>query len=127
MAKYTFNLKFKHHNYEYKYSLDLQPYQENMPEQIFNLKLREEIRQELQKQISCRINDINLNCMIKTWIQDIKEGYRDSSITIELPVLIQSNINNCNKTATRELLALINPDISDVEPMTGALPPLSFC
>lgn len=126
MAKYTLLMKIKDSNDEVKYSLDLQPDQENTPEQFLNPGLREKIRSELQRQSSYRINDINFKKIINTWIQDIKEGYRDSTICLDLPLLIQSNIDKLNETGNQEVPALISPDISDVEPQIGALPPLIF-
>lgn len=126
MAKYTLIIRIKDSNDEIKYSLDLQPHHENTPEQFFNPGLREKIRADLQKQSSYRINDINITKIITTWIQDIKEGYRDSSISLNLPLLIQSNIENLNEPGNQELPALISPAISGVEPQIGALPPLIF-
>lgn len=126
MAKYTLLMKIKDSNDEIKYSLDLHPDQENTPEQFFNPGVREKIRSELQRESSYRINDIELKKIINTWIGDIKEGYRDSSICLDLPLLIQSNIDKLNETGNQEVPALISPDISDVEPQIGALPPVIF-
>ena len=127
MVKYTFILKSKGSNSEVKYTLDLQPLQENNPDQFFNSEVREKIRADLQMQSSHRINDINLKQIINIWIQDIKEGYRDSTIFLNLPLLIESNIDKLDERGNQELPTLISPDMTDVEPQIGALPPLSFC
>lgn len=127
MVKYTFILKIKGSNSEVKYTLDLQPHHENNPDQFFNPELREKIRVDLQMQSSYRINDINLKELINIWIQDIKEGYRDSTIYLNLPLLIESNIDKLDERGNQELPTLISPDMTDVEPQIGALPPLSFC
>ena len=127
MVKYTFILKIKASNSEVKYTLDLQPHQENNPEQFFNLELCEKIRASLQMQSLYRINDIDLKQLINIWIQDIKEGYRDSTICLNLPLLIESNLDKLAERGNQELPTLISPDMTDVEPQIGALPPLIFC
>lgn len=126
MVNYTLGLKLKNSNEEYKYALLLTPQQENNPEQIFALDIRESMRKNLQMQSSCKINDFHLNQMIKTWIEDIKEGYRDSTITLDLPLLIAENISRLNETGNQEIPALIHPDLSSIEPCFGMLPPLIF-
>lgn len=126
MTKYTLTLKNKDSQDEYKYALDLNSAQENNPEQIFKLEIRESIRNTLQKQSSCKISDAHLNRMITNWTQDIKEGYRDSLIQLDLPSLLMANIGNLQEMGNQEIPALIEPNISDIEPCGGMLPPLIF-
>ena len=126
MTKYTLTLKNKGSQDEYKYVLDLNSAQENNPEQIFKLETRETIRNNLQKQSSCKISDAHLNRMITNWIQDIKEGYRDSLIQLDLPSLLMENIANLQERGNQEIPALIEPNISEIEPCMGMLPPLIF-
>ncbi len=126
MVKYTFALRIKEFHEEYKYVLNLTPQQENNPEQVFNTEIRESLRKNLQMQSSCKINDLHLIKMITTWIQDIKEGYRDSAITLDLPLLIVENISKLHETGNQELPVLITPELSNIEPCFGMLPPLVF-
>lgn len=126
MTKYTLVLKIKDSQDEYKYALDLNSAQENNPEHIFKLEIRENIRTTLQKQSSCKISDAHLNRMITNWVQDIKEGYRDSLIQLDLPSLLLANIANLQETGNQEIPALIEPNISEIEPCGGMLPPLIF-
>lgn len=126
MTKYTLVLKIKDSQDEYKYALDLNSAQENNPEQIFKLEIRESIRNNLQKQSSCKISDSHLNRMVTNWIQDIKEGYRDSLIQLDLPSLLMANIANLQESGNQEIPALIEPNILDIEPCVGMLPPLIF-
>ena len=126
MTKYTLTLKNKDSQDEYKYALDLNSAQENNPEQIFKLEIRESIRNTLQKQSSCKISDAHLNRMITNWTRDIKEGYRDSLIQLDLPSLLMANIGNLQEMGNQEIPALIEPNISDIEPCGGMLPPLIF-
>lgn len=126
MTKYTLVLKITDSQDEYKYALDLNSAQENNPEQAFKLEIRESIRNNLQKQSSCKISDVHLNRMITTWIQDIKEGYRDSLIQLDLPSLLMTNIANLQETGNQEIPALFEPNLSDLEPCMGMLPPLIF-
>ena len=126
MTKYTLTLKNKDSQDEYKYVLDLNSAQENNPEQIFKLETRETIRNNLQKQSSCKISDAHLNRMITNWTQDIKEGYRDSLIQLDLPSLLMENIANLQERGNQEIPALIESNISEIEPCMGMLPPLIF-
>lgn len=126
MTKYTLTLKNTDSQDEYNYALDLNSSQENNPEQIFKLEIRESIRNTLQKQSSCKISDSHLNRMITNWTQDIKEGYRDSLIQLDLPSLLMANIANLQDAGNQEIPALIEPNISDIEPCGGMLPPLIF-
>ncbi len=126
MVKYTFALKLKDSNEEYSYALSLTSQQENNPESVFNNEIRESMRTNLQTQSYCKINDFHLNKMITTWIQDIKEGYRDSTITLDLSLLIRENISKLNETGNQEIPALMTPDLSNIEPSFGMLPPLIF-
>jgi hypothetical protein len=126
MTKYALILKTQDSQNEYRYVLDLNPIQENNPEQVFNLKIRESLRNNLQKQSLCKINDTYLNRAIANWIQDIKEGYRDSLITLDLPSLLATNLSNLQETGNQKIPALIEPSISDIEPCGGMLPLLLF-
>ncbi|WP_066381230.1 MULTISPECIES: hypothetical protein [unclassified Anabaena] len=126
MVKYTFSLRVKGLDEQYMYSLDLNPTQENMPEQVFTSEIRENLRISLQNKSLCAIKDNHLYQIIQTWIEDIKEGYRDSSLTLNLPLLIESNIDKLNEPGFQELPAVISPDLFNIEPILGMLPPLNF-
>jgi hypothetical protein len=127
MVNYVFELKVKGSNDHYRYDLDLTINQENNPEQVFTTEIRESLRKNLQEQSLCTINDNHLNQIITTWMQDIKEGYRDSTISLDLPLIIESNINQLNDQGNQENPALISPSWSDIEPQLGMMPPLNFC
>ena len=127
MVKYKFSLKVTGSNEEYSYYLDLLPQQENNPEQVFTPQVRENLRINLQTQSLCAIKDHHLNQIIKTWVEDIKEGFRDSSKTLNLPLLIQSNIDQLQESGNQAIPAIITPNLLDIEPQLGMLPPLNFC
>lgn len=126
MVKYKFSLKIKGDVNEYSYVLDLNSSQEITPEKAFTPQIREDIRLNLQTQSLCAIKDSHLNKMIGTWIQDIKEGYRDSTLTLQLPLLAESGIDELGEAGNQEIPPLVNPDLSGIEPMFGMLPPLNF-
>ncbi len=126
MTKYKLTLKLKDSEDEHTYAIDLSAMQENNPEKIFEVENCEDIRNSLQKQSSCKITDTHLNQIIKHWIQDIKEGYRNSLIKLDLPSLLLANIANLRETGNQQIPALIEPDISEIEPCIGMLPPLIF-
>ncbi len=126
MTKYTLTLKIKDFENEYNYAIDLNAAQENYPEKIFKVETCEDIRSNLQKQSSCKITDSHLNQIIKHWIQDIKEGYRNSLIKLDLPSLLLANIANFQEAGNQQIPALIEPNILEIELCIGMLPPLIF-
>jgi len=126
MVKYTFSLKVKGSDQEYTYHLDLLSHQENQPQQAFTAQVRENMRIDLQNKSLCAIKDHHLNQIIQTWIQDIKEGFRDSNITLNLPLLIESNIDQLYEPGNQQIPSVISPDLLDIEPQLGMLPPLNF-
>ncbi|NET41636.1 hypothetical protein [Okeania sp. SIO2B3] len=126
MVEYSLTLTNKNTNQISRYILDLEEYYENQPASFFTPIVCNKIRNELQSQGSCHINDMYLQIIIKTWIQDIKEGYRDSNVVLDLPQINHRNINSLKESGNQEIPQLIYPDLSDVEPQIGALPPLDF-
>lgn len=126
MITYTFLLNIKGANTSGKYLLNLQPSQEDYPEQLFTHELRESMRRKLQKDSFCKINDVNLDQMINTWIRDIKEGFRETTMTLNLPSLLVEGINRLQEKGNQDLPAIIPPNLMDIEPQLGSLPPLNF-
>ena len=129
MVQYLFELKLEDSNTtqpSYSYSLDLNPLQEDNPSQIFTPEIRQSMRKTLQNKSSCRISDLNLNRIISAWIEDIREGYRRTQMALNLPLLIGDEINHLKEDGNRLLPELISPDLSNIEPQDGALPPLNF-
>ena len=127
MVQYSLTLTNKNTNQQYRYTIDLEQNYEDQAASFFTPIMSQKIRNELQSQSGCQINDTHLQIIIKTWIEDIKEGYRDSSIVLELPVINHQNIHQLTESGNQEIPPLINPDLSDVQPKIGALPPLDFC
>ncbi len=126
MVKYLFSLRVKGSPEEYRYDLDLQPHEENTPEKAFTPQRQEDIRASLQNQSLCAIKDHHLQQIIKTWSEDIKEGFRSSNITLNLPLLSQANLEQLSEPGNQEIPALVTPDLSGIEPLLGMLPPLVF-
>jgi len=126
MVKYSFSLRLKSTNDEYTYSINLDYAQENSPEKVFTKQVREDIRSHLQKESLCAIKENDLNLIVQTWIQDIREGERKSTLILNLPLLIESNIENLHEPGNQNIPAIINPNFAQMEPHTGMLPPLDF-
>ncbi|MGB3512405.1 MAG: hypothetical protein WBA93_24835 [Microcoleaceae cyanobacterium] len=126
MVKYSLTITNKNTNQQYRYTVDLEQFYENKPISFFTPIICNQIRNSLQSQSGCQINDMHLQRIIKTWIQDIKEGYRDSSLVLDLAVINHQNIHQPTESGNQEIPPLIYPDLSDVQPKTGALPPLNF-
>ena len=126
MVKYSLTLKNKNTNKEHRYAVDLKKNEENMPEQFFTSEVCDRLKIDLQKQSGCCINDNNLSSIVAHWIEDIKEGYRNSNIALDLPFLDPVNLDNFPASANRELPDLISPNLAEIEPKLGAIPPLDF-
>ncbi|NES08467.1 MAG: hypothetical protein F6K22_40485 [Okeania sp. SIO2F4] len=126
MVQYSLNITQKNTNQQYRYTVDLEQYYEDEPTFFFTPIVCNKIKNELESQSKCQINDMHLKTIIKTWIQDIKEGYRDCSLILDLPVTNHENIHNITELGNQEIPPLIYPEISNLEPKIGALPPLDF-
>jgi hypothetical protein len=126
MITYKFFLNLRDPPERYCFPLELTPVQEDNPESIFTASVRQAIQKKFQEDSSCAVRDNHLNQIINTWIEDIREGYRESSITLDLPLLIDCNIELIEETGNQELPSLFPPDLADIEPMMGVLPPLDL-
>lgn len=126
MVEYSLILTNKNTNQQSRYTLDLEKYYENNPSSFFTPIVCNQMRNELQNQSNCYINDTYLQIIIKTWIEDIKEGYRDSHILLDLPKINHQHINSFPESGNQDITQLMTPDLSDIEPKIGALPPLDF-
>ncbi|MBC6473164.1 MAG: hypothetical protein GDA48_10380 [Hormoscilla sp. GM102CHS1] len=124
MVKYTLRVKNQGSNEEYEWAIDLQKDLEDRPEWYFTQGECEIIRGELQRKSSCRINDSQMRRIVATWIEDIKEGYRHSELTLDLPLMSEGDMDNLQESGNQAIPGIIAPDLSEVEPQTGALPPL---
>ncbi|EGJ32560.1 MULTISPECIES: hypothetical protein [Moorena] len=122
MVNYTFILHINNIEDEYSYAINLDKSQEDNPDLFFPKSEREKLRNWFQEQSLYKINDDNLNKIIETWIKDIEEGFRDSSITMALPLLI----SQMKEAGNQEIPHPIYPDLSGIEPISGMLPPLNF-
>lgn len=127
MVEYTLKLKVEDQtDQECQYTIDLQARDEDYPERYFTPAVRDTIQRDLQRRSLCRISNANLNQIIKTWIQDIREGYRDSTIKINLSPAAIVDLDQLQDSGNQELPTLFRPDLTDIEPQGGVLPPLSF-
>jgi hypothetical protein len=126
MVKYTFYLKPQGSPEQYSYSLDLSVMEEDAPEKVFTPTIRENIRTTLQNLSLSAIKDYQLSQIIQSWIEDIREGYRFSSLSLNLGLLIDENIDQLRENGNQEIPPIVDPDISNIEPQAGVLPPLNF-
>lgn len=129
MVKYQVSLKIKDDpdpNEKYSYPLDLNLNQENHPQQIFTPEICQRMRDVLQNKSGCKIGTSHLNQIISAWIEDIREGYRNTTVILDLPLLIAANIKNVREGGHQEIPALLPPDLKEIEPQVGAFPTLIF-
>lgn len=102
------------------------PNLENNPDRLFDAAFREELRATLQHKTSCSINDINLEKIVRTWLEDIREGYRLTNLVLDLPPLEFEKIHQLQDDGDRSVPPLFPPDFSNIAPQGGALPSLTF-
>lgn len=125
--KYSFELKLKAvSDMVSHYGIDLSSFQESYPESYFTEVVCQEIRSSLQKQTNCLINEFQLKQIITTWIDDIKEGYRQTMMTLDLPNIFEAKCALLQESGNQQLPELFTPDLSGIEPQFGCLPPLDF-
>ncbi|MDJ0511366.1 MAG: hypothetical protein QNJ64_19245 [Crocosphaera sp.] len=108
----------------YQYPLELEQYHEDNPEKIFTPEACKTLKNYLEHKSSCTIREHHLNQMINTWIEDIAEGYRETSIHLDLPFLFEENVEKIQDLGNQELPNLFPPDLTGIEPSFGVLPSL---
>ncbi|MEB3827025.1 hypothetical protein [Phormidium sp. CCY1219] len=130
MVQYTLKLQTdpqSNGNDDVSHHLDLNTEEENQPERLFNrAEFREELRLILQQKTACSINDVHLEKIVKTWVEDIQEGYRSTRLTLDLPPIEFEKINRLQDPGERSIPDLFPPDFSQISPQGGAFPPLNF-
>jgi len=113
-------------NETYIYTLQLTPREEDYPEEAFTPSRCQQIQEQLEVESASKIDNSSLSRIVKTWVKDIREGFRESSITLDLPSLLESQIMDLHDDGNQEIPSLFPPDLSEIEPQYGAFPPLIF-
>ncbi len=127
MVEYQFRLEIAETKISYTCTRNLNEQEENEPKIFFTPQNREELRKELEKQSSCKITDNNLNKIINTWVEDIKDGFRESSLVLpNLTTMLEAEINNLEETGNQDKPTILEPNLASIEPKLGVLPPLKF-
>ena len=124
MVMYTIAVKSKEDNKLYNYSLDLNQNQEDNPPTIFTSEIITSMQRQLESQSLCKINSSQLQQIINAWIEDIREGYRNTQITLKIKSAREENLKLLQDRGNQELPNLIEPNLDGIEPTYGMLPPL---
>ncbi|MFM6138109.1 MAG: hypothetical protein ACKPCP_28875, partial [Sphaerospermopsis kisseleviana] len=125
-ARYNLTLELKDSQERRTYTATLNTTQENNPDLFFTPEVCQQIRSYFQNPTQRRINDENLKYILNTWIKDIKQGYRDTIISMILPLLSGANLEDLVEPGNYHLPLPSIPDLSAIEPQGGALPSLIF-
>jgi hypothetical protein len=112
---------------EYTYEIELKTEQRNNPLIFFTPQRRQEMRRVLEGKSECKISDESLDQIIKTWLLDIQEDYRETLVVLNLPSLLLNNISNLQEQGYQSVPEIRPPIIADIEPALGMSPPLNFC
>ena len=127
MVEYQFRLEIAETKSYYTCTINLNEQEENDPKTFFTTQRRKEVRKELEKQSSCKITDGHLQRIIDTWVEDIKDGFRESSLVLpNLTTMLEAEINNLEETGNQEKPTILEPNLASIEPKLGVLPPLKF-
>jgi hypothetical protein len=129
MVYYKLSIKTKGNpdpNDVFEYQVDLSTEHENAPEYYFGLERKEDIQKTLENKTDCRVNSQTLNQIISEWIDDISIGYRDTTLTLDLPPLDYIDPHNFEDTGNPELPPFQSPNLDGIIPNLFVLPPLTF-
>jgi len=126
MVTYKFSLNLRDSPEQYSFLLELTRTQENNPESIFTVIIRQAIRKKFQAESSCAVRDDHLDRIVSIWTEDIKRGYRESSIILDLSLLIDCNLERIKEAGNQDLPSLVPIDLLGIEPVGGVLPPLDL-
>ena len=88
--------------------------------------IRQAMKNKFQTESSCAVREEHLDRIVSIWTEDIKQGYRSSSITLDLPLLIDCNIEQIEEAGNQDLPSLVPIDLVGIEPVGGVLPPLDL-
>lgn len=126
MVTYTFILTLEDTKQTYEYSQKLSQKQENAPESLRNSEMMDNIRRFFEEESDRQLNQKNLEKILTAWINDIKEGYRTTSMTLQLPSLKDQKLRRFKDSGNQTLPQLIEPDTKQIHPHKGSFPPLTF-
>lgn len=124
MVKYTITIKEKEDNKQYSYSLELNENQENNPQVIFSPEITISMQKQLEAKSMATFTDYQLQQIINTWIEDIKEGYRNTIISLKLKSVLDEGLKLLTDIGNQDIPDLIEPDLENIEPIGGVLPPI---
>lgn len=124
MVKYTITIINKEDNQNYSYSLQLNQNQEDNPQIIFSPEITISMQKQLETKSMTTFTEYQLQQIINTWIEDIKEGYRNTIITLKLKSILDENLKLLTDLGNQDIPDLIEPDLENIEPVGGVLPPI---
>lgn len=125
MVQYTVIIKEKDNNKQYSYSLQLNQNQEDNPQIIFTTEIIESMQKYLETKSLAILTKYQLQQIINVWIEDIKEGYRNTIITLKLKSIMDETLKQLIDNGHQDIPNFVEPDLQDIEPLQGILPPLS--
>jgi hypothetical protein len=122
MVKYTITIKEKEDNKQYSYSLELNENQEDNPQIIFRPEITISMQKQLEAKSMATFTEYQLQQIINAWIEDIKEGYRNTIITLKLKSVLDESLKLLTDLGNQDIPDLIEPDLENIEPIGGVLP-----
>lgn len=122
---YKVTVVSKDDNEQYSYSLDLTQNQEDNPHLMFTTdEITTSMQRQLESQSHSKINNSQLQQILSAWIEDIREGYRTTKINLKLKSALEENLKLLQDSGNQEFPSLVEPNLDDIEPIYGMLPPL---
>ncbi|BAQ60134.1 hypothetical protein GM3708_540 [Geminocystis sp. NIES-3708] len=125
MVEYTVIIKEKEDNKQYSYSLQLNQDQEDNPGVIFSAEIMTSMQKQLEIKSMAIFTQHQLQQIMNIWIEDIKEGYRNTIITLKLKSILDESLKLLKDNGNQDLPNFVEPDLENIEPLGGVLPPIS--
>ncbi|MBR8831735.1 MAG: hypothetical protein N5P05_002671 [Chroococcopsis gigantea SAG 12.99] len=129
MASYVLKIFLdnqKQNNTSYNVVRQLSGVHEDNPELFFTKQTREEIRGEIQDKTSCFVNDTALISIINSWLENIRLGYRITSLNVSLTSMAESKLALLKDNGNLEIPELLAPVLEEIKPPVEILLPLEY-
>ena len=107
-----------------KYAIDLSEPQEGSPDNFFTPRQKDIMKTQIRQEHKYLINDNQLNKIVLEWQEDIREGYRDTVLTVDLPSSEAELLKDFKDLGNQAIRELYKPDIGAIQPLQGKYPPI---
>lgn len=109
----------------YTYTIHLTESEENIPLPRLQNEAQD-IRLNLQRQGLQRLSTTDLQKLLKNWAEEIKLGYQNVNLTLELSPVEFDVLDQVHDTGCPPIPVFTEPSLEGIKPHLALLPPLQF-